>query len=1095
MKKTFYILALAAIALSCAKEMETSNPAVSGEKVTVKVALAEDDATKVAFTEAADKKSMSLAWQASDAISINGENFTIKTGFTAHEAEFEGTAPSGSSYTIIYPGKYADMAAFNARSYASQTQTGNSSTAHLEYNAALEGVSEYLEPKFDPVWAADKGGTLKQNGVVQLRLQLPDGAANPTSVSLIASRDIFPTTNEGTALTKEMTLSLKSVSLPANRILEAYMMFSAAGVTIVDGDQFTVAVVTPAATYVRDITLSAQTWAGGGQYTLQLKNFNVHNFDINNVADLDMFRDGVNSGDILWQTVHANLTADLDCSGISSWTPIGNGTFTGSNYTGNAFKGVFDGGGHTLQNFSLVGTTPGDQGVFGFFGILVNATVKDLTFGAETSDTGKFTVSMTGGTGDAGVVAGAAIGSTLENITNYLPMTCNGSDTNNKRATCAMVGYVYGNKTFGMSTISGLVNRGTMTHHWGSNTTVGANGVHGAGIVGYVNGSGTSTLRNHILNCKNYGDMTSEIGRTAGIAGAIYAYTIIEGCENLGHQENSCDNGRLGGITSIVQGMYSEMKDCINRGDIIASGSTSTQLGGLACMLSKGSSDTEDGFVKVSGGGNYGRIIGDRVTNYHGTVIGNFSSFASVDDVTAGGAYGTYNGGDYQYTKLTAENYMSYIGTRSTANESKITNIHFAAWDGYPAGKVISISNASELLDFAAEVNSGTFVAVDVAKLTADIDCSSITDWTPIGSHSLTAWNATTSLTVSGNPFVGTFDGQNHTISNLNMSFSSSGSYGAYGFFGVIDNGATVKNLTFDNSCSMVVSASYGSMFGVLAGLVKGAVIDNVKNYAPVTGGGTSSLGNNNAAGRTMVGALIGEVHAESIAPSISNLHNYADIGSATVEFSRGANTGNGANGFEVGGIAGFSTNSNTSALVTFTDCINDGNIYSNAGRTSGIVAGCNRYTKLVGCVNNGNIVNSTSGTYRLGNITCIAGAGSELDGCINNGDLTALDAVSVAGVVCLINDASVQIKNCASLGATILGKSVNLSGNQTYNGVLFGYCNVAATFSNCRINGYIGTDADHKVALTEENYFQFAGQRGTNCGSSCNTTNITFAE
>ena len=119
MKKTFYILALAAIALSCAKEMETSNPAVSGEKVTVKVALAEDDATKVAFTEAADKKSMSLAWQDTDAISINGENFTIKAGFSAHEAEFEGNAPSGSSYTIIYPGKYADMAAFNARSYAS----------------------------------------------------------------------------------------------------------------------------------------------------------------------------------------------------------------------------------------------------------------------------------------------------------------------------------------------------------------------------------------------------------------------------------------------------------------------------------------------------------------------------------------------------------------------------------------------------------------------------------------------------------------------------------------------------------------------------------------------------------------------------------------------------------------------------------------------------------------------------------------------------------------------------------------------------------------------------------------------------------------
>lgn len=1091
---TLITLAIAALAVSCMKE---SNPEVTpaANKITVRVTIPED--TKVSMTEASDHKSMGLAWESTDKISINGEEFTIDSGFTAHEAEFTGTAPSSSSpYTIIYPGKYTDAAAFNARSYAGQEQTENKSTAHLEYNAMLSGVSEYEAPKFDPDWAAAKGGSLVQNAVVQMRLQLPDGASNPTSVSLVATNDIFPTTNAGTPLTNEMTLSLKNVTLPTNRILEAYMMVSAAGVTIADGEVLTVAVVTPDATYVRELTLSAQTWTGGGQYTLQLKNFNVHNFDINNVADLEMFRDGVNSGDILWQTVHANLMADLDCSGIISWTPIGNGTFTGSNYSGNAFKGVFDGGGHTLRNFSLVGTTPADQGVFGFFGILVNATVKDLTFGAESSDTGKFTVSMTGGTGDAGVVAGAAIGSTLENITNYLPMTCNGSDTNSKRATCAMVGYVYGNKTFGMSTISGLVNRGTMTHHWGSNTTVGANGVHGAGIVGYVNGSGTSTLRNHILNCKNYGDMTSEIGRTAGIAGAIYAYTIIEGCENLGHQENSCDNGRLGGITSIVQGMYSEMKDCINRGDIIASGSTNTQLGGLACMLSKGSADTEDGFVKVSGGGNYGKIIGDRVNNYHGTLIGNFSSFASVNDVTAGGAYGTYNGGDYQYTVLTAENYMSYIGTRAAANESKITNIHFDAWDGYPAANETLISSAAELVAFAAEVNAGHFAATDVAKLTADIDCSSITDWTPIGNGSMSSWSATAlTFTDPEKLFVGTFDGQNHSIKNLAMNFSSSGSYDAYGFFGGIGDGAVVKNLSFDSSCSMTVSASYGSAFGMLAGIVTGAAIDNVKNYAPITGGGTSSLGNNNAAGRTMVGGIIGEVHPGSVQANISNLHNYADIGSSGTIFSRGNNAGNGANGFEVGGIAGFSTTSTTSLLANFSSCVNDGNIYTDAGRSSGIVAGCNRYTKLLDCTNNGDVVSSVSGTFRLGNITCIAGEGSILDGCVNTGDLTALNCVSVAGVVCLVNHESVQIKSCASLGATILGKSVNISGNQTYNGVLFGYCNNAATFNDCSVSGKIGTStsSEDQVTLTAENYFQYVGQIGANA-TNINATCITFA-
>ena len=96
---------------------------------------------------------------------------------------------------------------------------------------------------------------------------------------------------------------------------------------------------------------------------------------------------------------------------------------------------------------------------------------------------------------------------------------------------------------------------------------------------------------------------------------------------------------------------------------------------------------------------------------------------------------------------------------------------------------------------------------------------------------------------------------------------------------------------------------------------------------------------------------------------------------------------------------------------------------------------------------------------------------------------------------MCLVNHATVQIKDCASLGATILGKSVNTAGAQTYNGVLFGLCDKAATFSGCRVSGVFGTSADDKVALTAENYFQFAGQRGPNCGASCNTTNITFAQ
>ena len=646
---TLITLAIAALAVSCMKE---SNPEVTpaANKVTVRVTIPED--TKVSMTEASNHKSMGLAWEASDAISINGETFSIKAGFSAHEAEFEGNAPSGTSYTIIYPGKYADMAAFNARSYASQTQDGNSSTAHLEYNAALEGVSAYLEPKFDPSWAADNDGSLVQNAVVQMRLQLPDGASNPTSVSLIATNDIFPTTNAGTPLTNEMTLSLKNVTLPTNRILEAYMMVSAAGVTIADGEVLTVAVVTPDATYVRELTLSAQTWTGGGQYTLQLKDFNVHNFDINTVADLETFRDGVNSGSILWQTVHANLTTDLDCSSISSWTPIGNGTFepvesgtVSATWAGPVFQGVFDGQGHAIKNLKMTGS-PDTYRPFGLFGILYKATVKNLTLGASSGDTGVLTATPQGRM-DAGAVAGVAYGATVQNVTNYFPMTIPTNSSPN-RVAMAMVGYVYGDAASGPSVLSGLANYGTVTATQSSaNTGNGITAVQVAGIAGFGN-SGHISVINEIVSCTNYAEINAITGRSAGVLATANTRTNINACVNEGNVTNtSSGSARVGGI-SVILGGGSSMTDCVNKAAIQATVSLSN-VGGLVCLVNQDNcsitNSTNTGSVS---GTNYVAGIAARI--YGGTITqcvntGNITGDAYVGGIV--GCQGNNNGWPY----------------------------------------------------------------------------------------------------------------------------------------------------------------------------------------------------------------------------------------------------------------------------------------------------------------------------------------------------------------------------------------------------------------------------------------------------------------
>ena len=406
----------------------------------------------------------------------------------------------------------------------------------------------------------------------------------------------------------------------------------------------------------------------------------------------------------------------------------------------------------------------------------------------------------------------------------------------------------------------------------------------------------------------------------------------------------------------------------------------------------------------------------------------------------------------------------------------------------------IRISNASELLDFASRVNSGDVSAsTATVTLTADIDCASVSGWTPIGNVSMTTWTAT-SLAVSGTSFTGTFDGAGHSIKNLHMQFAPTEASRCWGFFGGIGDGATVRDLTFDSTCSMNISTGVSGVFGVLSGLVQGASIDNVKNYAPVSGGATSSIANNTAAGRVYTGGLVGMVMASSEA-RLTDLLNAGQLGTEASPYSGGANVGNGANGIHLGGIVGFVTNPNNQSLVKLTSCRNTADIYSKAGRTSGIAAALNRYGYLKDCENTGNVLHSGStATFRLGNITCIAADGCTLEGCINRGDLVSTGGCSVAGVICLVNHDNVKVTGCASLGAGIISNAVNPDGNQTYAGVLYGRCQKAAKFSGCSVSGAIGRYDGTVVTLTAQNYFQYVGEQYA-ANTTLNTTNITFAE
>ena len=96
---------------------------------------------------------------------------------------------------------------------------------------------------------------------------------------------------------------------------------------------------------------------------------------------------------------------------------------------------------------------------------------------------------------------------------------------------------------------------------------------------------------------------------------------------------------------------------------------------------------------------------------------------------------------------------------------------------------IYQIGNAQDLEDFSNIVASGNGAVS--AVLTADIDMSGIRHQ-PIGT------------TVSA--FRGTFDGQQHFVRNMIINLPEQ-EY--VGLFGVLNDGATIKNVVVDNSCSV----------------------------------------------------------------------------------------------------------------------------------------------------------------------------------------------------------------------------------------------------------------------------------------------------
>lgn len=356
------------------------------------------------------------------------------------------------------------------------------------------------------------------------------------------------------------------------------------------------------------------------------------------------------------------------------------------------------------------------------------------------------------------------------------------------------------------------------------------------------------------------------------------------------------------------------------------------------------------------------------------------------------------------------------------------------------------IATAKDLVDFAAAVNAGESTEKwqneeGTVVLLNDIDMASVSKWTPIG-YPLCA-RSTAFSESSGHAFTGSFDGGGFTIKNLKLKATISEKHRNYGFFGTLGPGAVVKNIFFDSSCSLDVTANVQTSVGMLVGYAYGSEIRDIANHGSITVTGSS-------AGLTFAGAIAGALYSSAGYSSIMDSCN--NFGS--ILFNNGdASALEDYKAYTVAGIAGFVDNGDTSNRVIISECTNSGDIESYAARSGGIVGTASKDLNVTNCENRGNITNSyaTKWQGRAGGIVAVTGANTTTSGCRNYGKIVCTNYGYTGGITGNIAKTGIVITGCENYG-TVLSASAG-------RGLIFGYVKgYVAKISSCYVDGKVGS-------------------------------------
>ena len=247
------------------------------------------------------------------------------------------------------------------------------------------------------------------------------------------------------------------------------------------------------------------------------------------------------------------------------------------------------------------------------------------------------------------------------------------------------------------------------------------------------------------------------------------------------------------------------------------------------------------------------------------------------------------------------------------------------------------IHNASEFVQFANDIPNKDTVLLD-----SDIDFNGFS--MPVIGSAISKY------------FNGIFDGQGHTISNLNIS-SSDSQY--VGLFGHSERG-TFKNVVFDESCSF--TSTYDSSNTVYIGSILGHCYSDFSSLCNIEG--TVNMGSVTFNGNTQInlyaGGIVGYLPSQYTQTFLKNCVNYGNVW----------NTGLVHNSGYLGGIAGYCQGSGPSTKLSIQNCANYGALENkNTSSTQnfyigGTVGYAYYYVHIENCMSGGLLYSAVQNTY-----------------------------------------------------------------------------------------------------------------------------------